>query len=571
VLFLTWLGLLSFQVYYHYDFHLSSSSSSSTGDNKNNGLESLQSRMGEKHLQDSSSLLQASSPHRLKSANPSSTALFNSQIQHSKSTPTANNNHHASLPFTHTIHWGKYGLGHRLARLSASYHLWHTILKTRYYQVQWGTCHGQEIFSFLWGTNVWELSDKNESRYPPLTSVSAHSTLANNATILIRNDVRGYYAGQSYKNARISISPEMRRLWHDKLASDARLFRELFERFRRHHPEFNRFQQTHRWQDHFVVGVHIRAGNGEQDHFVASRRHTDHALTLDDVPALLQLLHYHYYNTNGIWYSPNTHKKPLLFFVATDTAAWLTPMQDVGSSLFNNNTTAAPLIYYPQARLDHGVSYHEWTQGDACLQGWKSSAMDMALLASADVVIATTRSTFTQIMPLSLVLSHNQHASSGGKHKWYCEMAASSQMSLSLQSVRTLNMTCFSTLQDWLWRPLHGSGTTSIAVTPTPNASTATRVESLPPSSDTVILSYATPTSVIASTPSVTHKLLVHLPDPQGPDPLQAEVLQFLRARQSSLLENREQNRTEDPLFLYGGWLSRKYRSPQQNYTTEWA
>jgi hypothetical protein len=70
-----------------------------------------------------------------------------------------------------------------------------------------------------------------------------------------------------------------------------------------------------------------------------------------------------------------------------------------------------PVIEMDQGRPQPGMgvffgqSGHHVQAGEVCLAGWESAFTDMMLLSHADVVVAARPSSFTQSLPMSLVLS----------------------------------------------------------------------------------------------------------------------------------------------------------------------
>jgi hypothetical protein len=388
--------------------------------------------------------------------------------------------------------------------------MWRNHVQTDILEVNWGTCgdSNREVFSYLFQSNVY---DKTISKELAIKATGSESS-PTDCTVFVRNDVRGYYAGQEYKNHQLASNKQTRQVWRDKLESDATFFRELLQRFTTlHQSDYSKFIQQHNWHDYTVIGVHIRAGNGEQDHFVQAGR--NQGLELYQAPALALSIS----KIASEMLSSHTSIKPVMVFVATDTMGWIDALR---KSLDEHK----------------GVSYQEWTKGEACWEGWKTSMMDMALMASARVVLATTRSTFTQILPLSIVLGKNrmQDGDVAAKSRYYyCEM------DMTIHS-GTLVTSCFDSLDSWLWRK---------------ESPWTIKVDSLSPqlASNAGDKQPAAFDSIHDSTDAAYHKLMVQLPDPEGADPLEADANSFLRECRMGT----ELNSTE---FLYGGWHSRKFR-----------
>jgi len=290
---------------------------------------------------------------------------------------------------------GRFGLGHRLSKLSAALHLARTLHLSEV-NIHWGSCQtNQDIFAHLFGRSTSYLLDGT----------------FRNLTILVRNDVAGYYAGQNYKNARQGIPVQYchdQSPWRHKLDADARFFSELLERFLTLHPQVQEFARD--WKSQQVIGLHLRAGNGEGDHFVESQRGVPNSTAF--VRNLCGLLN---------------QMSASLLFLATDTPAMISMV---------NESCSMPVVTYAQTRVAQGVSYSVWKEGEECMQGWLDSMSDMALLALSDVVVAGMRSTFTQILPRSIVQRSG---------KQYCEVDQSGT-----------RMTCWKDELEWLFRTKEG-------------------------------------------------------------------------------------------------------------------
>ena len=410
----------------------------------------------------------------------------------------------------HFLYHGKFGLGHRLSKLVAAYHLAHDpslCPNVEEFRIDWGSCdkedrqrnHSQpDIFTYLFGSNRLSVSCPRRDTSNKLGK-----------TVIIRNDVQGYYAGQAYKNARIPLSPDElqspKHVWNRKMDFDQTFFKHLLQAFRQRHGQtLTAFQQEHDWGNRHVVGLHLRAGNGEKDHFVQADRglanQTEWALS---VASTLQCALRHPFH------------RPLLIFVATDTPALIPLLNEA----FSNH--GAQVVSFPQARLasNKGVSYQKWTQGTQCYEGWRSAMTDMALLAASDMVVAASRSTFTQILPLSQVLPANREQQTDDK---YCEMGDQGRA-----------MTCFQNRQQWL---LRHQGEKTWRWTPEDQC------------------------QVQNHHGEIVHKLMIHLND-VADDPLRAEAVAFLQGTKH----------TDERRFYYGPAFNPKYRGGQHAvFQTDW-
>ena len=487
----------------------------------------------------------------------------------------------SSLPKNRLYYVGQFGLGHRLSKLSAAFHLLVSSSRRRGFrhhvaelEIHWGSCQTRQhdIFAFLFGTHVLSTTTSTTTssllRQQQQQQQYSNETIAQmnhrqqqqqqqqGKTILVRNDVHGYYAGQSYKNVQVPIpkyygtnpedhhhhsnsssssststSPWLEKLLH----TDEIFFQTLLQRFLKLHPAVRDFQLAHHWYNRTVVGLHLRAGNGEQDHFVQSGRNSNSGVVLSSLSSssvtnnnnntnnnttgstvlvqnLCRLLHDHVWPSISAAAATTTtrdHRKPPLplplpplLFVATDTPDLIPVVQEACRPTF-----AQHIVVLPQPRLEpfKGVSYSAWKSGPSCFQGWLASMMDMALLSMSNIVIAGMRSTFTQIMPLSLVLMkkkpkqqqhHNDDEVSIAQNQ-FCEVSKTGR-----------TMTCFRHKAAWLFRNMPAEQDT-FTLDADPGTATATA---------TTVSTYPHP---------VVHKVMVHLPDLQWSE-LTQEMFAFL-------------------------------------------
>jgi hypothetical protein len=310
-------------------------------------------------------------------------------------------------------------------------------------QVRWGSCKGidHEIFAYLFtSARIHVNTTETENRS---VSTNGHGSLLrplqNQAkTILVRNDVLGYYAGQNYKNAEKRIPAAYTRdepasPWFQKMDTDTKFFRHLLEHFTGREIVED-FQHKVGWHNHTVIGLHIRAGNGEQEHFTkAARSITNTTAYVQTVVQLIQRF------VETELQTPSSTCKPPLLFLATDQPDLIPLVQDL------TRTFGVDTIVFPHRKLlnaGEGVSYQTLTKGVPCLSGWVASTVDMALLAGSDTLVAGMRSTFTQILPLSMVFSRENESQ---RTTWkFCE--ASGQA-----------LTCFADRQAWVFRQEHAA------------------------------------------------------------------------------------------------------------------
>lgn len=451
------------------------------------------------------------------------------------------------------IYVGMYGLGHRLSKMAGAYHLSQKLAQSStsarsvfhknyswpvtHLEVLWGDCgtsnsnntpgnNQMDVFEHLFGNYRIALGRKGNGSLIS-SEQSPPALYQQGKSLVIRNDVAGYYAGQIYKNARIPLSSKVLTAWEDKMESDLVLFRNLVRAFDNNHSRklVHPFQQQHQWNNHFVMGLHIRAGNGEQEHFEqAQRRIGDQATFYKN---LVQTVSTFWKEEQRMLETP---KAPLIF-LATDTASVLETM----THLFQKHQI--PVISVPQPRVaeNKGVSYAAWTEGAKCQQGWLYSMVDMSLLAKSQVVIAARRSTFTQILPRSLLLDDTTKAPSDSKRHRFCEVSNSG-----------LSMTCFAHRDAWIFRGQISS--------PTAHAYHIFGEEARE-----------------ASPENSSQKVMVHFPDPAffgntGDIAVEDPDLKWLSDSQQFW----RLSQTQDLRMLYGsGKIAKKYRRPQKGIKKE--
>ncbi|GKY93875.1 hypothetical protein MPSEU_000354400 [Mayamaea pseudoterrestris] len=455
------------------------------------------------------------------------------------------------------LYIGQFGFGHRMSKLSAAVHLAKRA-DVSHVEVSFGYCGNNktlewDIFHDLFGIRVLDLRDfldmptnatvtaagasTNENQSPANNNIST-----TNKIVLIRNDVLGYYAGQSYKNARLPLPHpnELPVAWMDKLETDVALFRYLMQKFMQRHAN-NYLQQQfviHNEDNtssrmildrkkHFVIGLHLRAGNGEGYHFQQAQRGDESMSTKDFCDRLIALI------TNAIqsdeFYFHGEQRHQPVIFLATDTAS-LIPLFTQAARRQNLIVVSLP---QPRVATNRGVSYAAWTHGVQCLAGWRSSLMDTLFLSvGAHVLIAARRSTFTQIVPLALQFERNEQEKAiqdeGGVLS-FCEVADNAD-----------RMTCFGSRAAWVLRPTGSNDIVSFSSKgKADNDESASR----------------------ANQSTVVHKLMVHLPDVlNGKSDVEnhiSKIQMFLRD-------------SEKEYYVYGDRINPKYRSKALVFRENW-
>ncbi|KAL7568626.1 hypothetical protein ACA910_022725 [Epithemia clementina (nom. ined.)] len=343
------------------------------------------------------------------------------------------------------------GLGHRLQRMAAA----HYAAKARFHfglTGIWGKCHKTDLFSYLFEPEEEDAATAatNNSTYPRGTLVNIH------------NEVAGF----------TMISPP--KVWSpgcpcpdDQIQLDYQFYQSLRNRFRFRDKD-EQFRRDHGFDQHTVIGIHIRAGNGEQDFLRRHRGIRDPESFRQHLIAQLQEKFPTIMSNN----STGTTKAPLIY-VASDT---LSMIQQLRNEIHNvtsssntktivptNSTTATttlqndiPVVDYPHVRIGEGEGVilnnnkknnnTNSSAEESCLSGWRDALIDMMLLSSADVVVATSYSSFSQSMPLSIAMQESSFPTP------FCELTttASTMTVLDPQAPPPQQeLHCFRTYQEW--------------------------------------------------------------------------------------------------------------------------
>jgi hypothetical protein len=398
-----------------------------------------------------------------------------------------------------------------------------------------------------------------------------------------------------YKNAQKPVDGRLLERWYDKmLVSDLELFDGLLTKFRHQHM-VREYQTQRNWHLFRVVGIHFRLGNGERSHFETSGRRMDNATqtvhnTLELVQRYLNLLDEEEEKKD------DSQRKPWALFLATDTPSLVPVVRaelerrrrrrliingDDGDPSSENKRNATTRTRSLMERLwvsptvarlpERGVTY-TLKRSNACLQGWVDSLVDQSLLSQVDVLVAPSRSTFTQILPRAVVLDRHssnnksrrkqQHGSSSLTHRGdkgpvrdtggtFCEVESvdpsSSSPPSSYQSPPMLpRMVCFRSSTDWLLRNNNSDSVTVLSLEETErqriNGGGDGEYHYLP------------------------QKLMVHLPetaDDNGVDPALLQRLRsslFLRPTNENDRDNDKDDSPSAVILRYGERFAQKYR-----------
>lgn len=292
-------------------------------------------------------------------------------------------------------------------------------------RVFFGFCGHQEVFSYLFGPrplNEVQILDK----------INAGLSTGNDMNIIpdmylkISNDVAGFKKitrnGRS-GHTNTTTCPCLGAAGQ-RFHSDIELFTDL---------RGNRFQgrdkvdafRKERFDGHTVIGLHVRAGNGEKGDFEKKNR------TIEDIDqwyvSMSRLLISLSDNFQG--------KDPPLLFIASDTATSISRFRTALEGKME-------VVDFLQDRMDHGQGVlfggmgDVNNEGDQCKNGWLDSFSDMMLLSHADVLVAGRPSSFTQSLPMTLILSTPK--SKRKVRKSFCEV-----------DPYATELMCFEDLEDW--------------------------------------------------------------------------------------------------------------------------
>jgi len=315
----------------------------------------------------------------------------------------------ASLSWTEIVKLAKHkstveyraccGLGHRLSKMVNGYHT--ARMKNFGFRVFWEFCDEKtETFHYFFGPQ-------------PLSELEG--VVDGRETIKISNEA---HCMVPFRRRGESETCQCSSDW---MQSNEIFFNSLVERFR-FKDEVDEFRSRHRFDDHFVLGMHVRAGNGEIGDFTRKNR------TIENMTSWTESMSDMLISISN----SSSHGRPTVLFLATDTAAVVETMRQ---SLVGK----MDVVVYEQSRPPDGsgVVFGEHGRGIAnrtkqrC-DDWKNALMDMMILTGSDVVISGRPSSFTQSLPMGVALSR--------KNGRYCEVALDA------------TYRCYRTFQDWCCR-----------------------------------------------------------------------------------------------------------------------
>lgn len=146
----------------------------------------------------------------------------------------------------------------------------------------------------------------------------------------------------------------------DEIQVHTDFFRSLRENYVRR-KLLNDFMEKHNYAEHTVFGIHIRAGNGEQQDFSFKKRGIHHSAE-EYITSLIKVMRENI--------SMDSQEKPPMIFLATDDPSYRTiianEIQKLGLSW--------PVVVQEQEFADEGVILHG---GSANYEKWHSMFQDM--------------------------------------------------------------------------------------------------------------------------------------------------------------------------------------------------
>ena len=319
------------------------------------------------------------------------------------------------------------GAGHRLSKIADVYYVAKQLKFT--VRVFFGFCSHQEVFSYFFGlrplNEVQVLNSINDIAANAVTGPSPVNMPHDiDMYIKVSNEAPGFKKITRHGSSSNSTMTCPCRDGDRRFDSDIELFTDLRDNRFRSRDKVDSFRKKF-FVGHTVIGLHIRAGNGEQGDFFRKNR------TIQDTDQWCVSM------SNLLISMSNDfpEKEPLLLFIATDTAAIISKLR----AMLKDKMEVVDL---KQDRIDRGQgvlfgafgNVHD--NGDKCKNGWLDSFADMMILSHADVLVAGRPSSFTQSLPMTLALSTPK--SERKVLKSFCEVNPEANAVM-----------CFEDLKDW--------------------------------------------------------------------------------------------------------------------------
>lgn len=352
------------------------------------------------------------------------------------------------------------GLGHRISRLSDAAMIAHTLQwELRSY---WGYCYDQngeeavELYRYLFGPpdsepmGSYGAAEQVQQQHHQNENSKEVDIPRTNHFFRINNEAPGF--SKFLRNASAPTCPCDTAAFRLKRQSDQVFYTGLRERFRtRHGDVIDTFRRAYKFNSaaphRLVMGLHLRIGNGETGDF------TEKGRGLNNTELWLSQL------VERLWEQRTKWPLPWTVFVATDTESALRTLQDLFATKANEPSTIQ-IVSLPQIRPRTGVWFGE--RGDIskrvtkfkCLRTWRNTVADMMLLSYTNVLVAARPSSFTQTLPMSLVLMRVGGNGTGAKE------SSSDGQSSRLQRRGTFceaspdasSLYCYTSWQDWCCR-----------------------------------------------------------------------------------------------------------------------
>ena len=277
------------------------------------------------------------------------------------------------------------GLGHRISKLVDA----HYVAKQFQFglRVFWGSCEGPvDIFTHFFGTQ-------------PLDELE--NVTSTGLVLRINNEAPGFKKLIRDGN---ETDCHHRKCPVDVIQEHHVFYEKLRDRFT-YSEDVNQFR-THHFSNYTVIGIHIRAGNGEGGDFVKKGR------GINNTDSWISNTSRHLIKLS------KSFERPPRLFVATDTPSLIEGFRKELKGHMD-------VVDYEQTRMAEGEGvlmgqHGKYSGGEMCLSGWKDALMDMMILSYADIVVAGRPSSFTQSLPIHIALSRPMEHRLA--KETYCEM-----------------------------------------------------------------------------------------------------------------------------------------------------
>ena len=237
---------------------------------------------------------------------------------------------------------GTNGLGHRLGHMAAAYHL-AKALNISHLHASWGWVCGPnenddtDVFDNLFGRGPMIVPSALVPLFPSWHVSFRKNNNTKNDTVNFVNDIPGYRRAQDLG---VNIDEVIKNNHFGKQSIDYEFYSQLMALFF-YRGQAVKVMKRHRFNDHIVVGLHIRAGNGKVRDF--HRKYQEINISDEWVHAVAQTIHA---------FSQNWTKPAMLLFVASDTFSIIDKLAQAMKPI--------PVISFDQTSMQkgRGVSYN---------------------------------------------------------------------------------------------------------------------------------------------------------------------------------------------------------------------